>query len=172
MAHLLVEGFAEMAPEAWPTMEAARLEVLEAFEPDRIALAAVDADGRAVGWIGAQPAYHGRCWELHPLVVAEEARGRGIGRMLVEALEAEVRRRGGGTVFLGSDDETGLTSLFGADLYPDVLAKLADIRNVRGHPFEFYQRCGYAIVGCIPDANGPGKPDIFMAKRIPPPAAE
>jgi len=25
---------------------------------------------------------------------------------------------------------------------------------------------GYAIVGVIPDANGPGKPDIIMAKRM------
>jgi aminoglycoside 6'-N-acetyltransferase I len=29
-----------------------------------------------------------------------------------------------------------------------------------------YQKCGFLIVGVMPDANGPGKPDILMAKRI------
>jgi hypothetical protein len=33
---------------------------------------------------------------------------------------------------------------------------------------EFYQKLGYVIVGVIPDANGFGKPDIFMAKRLEP----
>jgi hypothetical protein len=31
---------------------------------------------------------------------------------------------------------------------------------------QFYQRLGYTIVGVIPDANGPGKPDIVMTKWI------
>ena len=31
---------------------------------------------------------------------------------------------------------------------------------------EFYLRVGFHIVGVIPDANGFGKPDILMAKRI------
>jgi len=33
-------------------------------------------------------------------------------------------------------------------------------------PFEFYQKCGFVIVGVVPDANGLGKPDILMAKRV------
>ncbi len=76
-----------------------------------------------------------------------------------------MRERGGITLQLGSDDESGMTSLYGADLYPDVLGHLANIRNLRGHPYEFYQKLGFSIVGVMPDANGPGKPDIFMAKR-------
>ena len=29
-----------------------------------------------------------------------------------------------------------------------------------------FQKMGYKIVGVFPDANGIGKPDIWMAKRI------
>lgn len=54
----------------------------------------------------------------------------------------------------------------GVELYPDVLGHATRIRNVRGHPYEFYQRLGFAVVGLMPDANGWGKPDIYMAKRV------
>ena len=47
-----------------------------------------------------------------------------------------------------------------------VFEHVARIRNLKGHPYEFYQKLGYVIVGVIPDANGPGKPDIIMARRI------
>jgi aminoglycoside 6'-N-acetyltransferase I len=84
----------------------------------------------------------------------------------VQDLEQQVLDRGAHTVYLGSDDETGQTSLTGVDLYPDVLGNAAKIKDVNRHPFVFYQKLGYAIVGVIPDANGFGKPDILMAKRI------
>ena len=32
------------------------------------------------------------------------------------------------------------------------------------HPFLFYRRLGYVVTGIMPDANGPGKPDIYMSK--------
>ncbi len=44
--------------------------------------------------------------------------------------------------------------------------KIVDLRDVRGHPFEFYRKCGFVVVGLVPDANGFGKPDILMAKRV------
>ena len=69
-------------------------------------------------------------------------------------------------LYLGSDDESGATSLYGVDLYDDTFGKLANIQNICGHPFPFYEKCGYRIVGVLPDANGIGKPDIWMAKRI------
>jgi aminoglycoside 6'-N-acetyltransferase I len=43
---------------------------------------------------------------------------------------------------------------------------IVSIRNLKRHPYEFYQKLGYVIVGVIPDANGPGKPDILMAKSL------
>ena len=31
---------------------------------------------------------------------------------------------------------------------------------------EFYRKLGYAIIGVVPDANGRGRPDIYMSKRL------
>jgi aminoglycoside 6'-N-acetyltransferase I len=165
-ARLLVEGFSDTGSSGWPDFEAALNEVRESVGPGRISRVAVIGRGVVIGWIGGICAYAGHAWELHPLVVAPEYRQKGIGRTLVLDFEQQVRLRGGETVFLGTDDEDQRTSLGGVDLYPDVLAKLSQIKNVGGHPFAFYQKLGYTVVGVIPDANGPGKPDIFMAKRV------
>jgi aminoglycoside 6'-N-acetyltransferase I len=59
-----------------------------------------------------------------------------------------------------------MTSLAGVDLYENLWEQIRDIRNLKHHPFEFYQKMGYIITGVVPDANGIGKPDILMAKRI------
>ncbi len=59
-----------------------------------------------------------------------------------------------------------MTTLAGVNLYPHVFEHIAKIRNLRGHPYEFYQKCGFVIVGVMPDANGLGKPDIYMAKSV------
>jgi aminoglycoside 6'-N-acetyltransferase I len=165
-AALLVSAFQEHWPNAWPDLDAALEEVYECLDPDNICLAAVEDDGRVLGWIGARPAYGVTGWELHPLVVDPTRQGQGLGRALVMALEAQVRERGGVTIFLGSDDEDGMTSLAGVDLFPDVTEHIRRIRNLKRHPYEFYQKMGYAIVGVFPDVNGLGKPDIMMAKRV------
>ena len=81
-------------------------------------------------------------------------------------MEGQVRERGGLTIWLGSDDEDDMTSLAGVDLFPDPLAHLAAIRNYKGHPYEFYRKVGFSIAGVLPDANGLGKPDIFLAKSV------
>lgn len=165
-AEVLVAAFRTNYPESWPALSDGLAEVEQALSADRISRAAVGAGDRLQGWIGALPAYDGHAWELHPLAVALEFQGRGIGAALVRDLEDHVRSLGATTIFLGTDDETGQTSLAGVDLYPNVLTKLAHVRNLRGHVFGFYQKLGYVVVGAIPDANGFGKPDILMAKRI------
>ena len=74
--------------------------------------------------------------------------------------------RGGLTIMLGSDDVDNMTTLADADLYVDLWDQIAHMRNLKGHPYEFYQRLGYAIIGVMPDANGRGKPDIYLGKRV------
>src|SRR5262245_24047426 len=171
IAELLVEGFREISSTAWRSLEEAREEVRESLQPGRISRIAVDDNRRVLGWIGGIEEYSGNVWELHPLVVRPDCQSRGIGRALVVDFEKQVAGRGGHTVRLGTDDEAGRTTLGGVDIYPDVLEKLRAIKNVRKHPFEFYLKAGYHIVGVIPDANGFGKPDILMAKRISTPTA-
>ena len=164
-AAVLVEAFHDWT-DTYSTLGEALDEVHESFEEGRVSRVALDAGGAVVGWIGGIREYDGHAWELHPLAVRPDWQRRGVGRALVADLEAIVRERGGTTVYLGTDDEDDRTSLAGIDLYPNVWEHIARIENHGNHPFAFYQRCGYAITGVIPDANGPGKPDILMAKRV------
>jgi aminoglycoside 6'-N-acetyltransferase I len=166
VAAILVVAFRELAPDAWPTLESALDEVRESFAPERISRVAIADDGTVLGWIGASAQYGGRVWELHPLVVASAFQRQGVGRALVTDLEVRLRDRGALTLWLGTDDETGRTSLSDVDLYDDLPKRLATMQNLGGHPYTFYLRLGFTVVGVMPDANGPGKPDIFMAKRL------
>jgi len=165
-AQLLVNAFREHWPDAWPTLEEGLKEVGEMLETGRICRVAVDNRGNLLGIIGGIPGYDGNVWELHPLAVQPSGQGQGIGRALVEDFEDQVRSKGGLTITLGTDDEDDMTSLANTDLYEDLWGKIRDIRNLKGHPFAFYQKMGYVISGVVPDANGPGKPDILMAKKV------
>jgi aminoglycoside 6'-N-acetyltransferase I len=136
------------------------------LEAERICRAAIDEQGNLLGMIGGIPGYDGNVWELHPLAVQPDLQGQGIGRALVEDLEEQVRLRGGLTITLGSDDEDGMTSLASVDLYENTWEKIQNVQNFKQHPFTFYQKMGYVITGVVPDANGRGKPDILMSKRI------
>ncbi len=170
-AELLVRCFAHI-PTGWHTLDEGLAEVQESLAPDRISRVALDENGDVLGWIGAIPTYQGHVWELHPLVVRPDRQRQGIGRALVADLEHLARERGVDTIFVGTDDEDGRTNLSGVDLYPDVLSWAARIEDVGGHPFAFYRKCGFVVVGLIPDANGFGKPDILMAKRVKAPRPE
>ncbi|MCT7963641.1 GNAT family N-acetyltransferase [Laspinema sp. D1] len=166
VSELLLEGFRENWPKAWPTIDAATEEVLDSLSEDKISRVALNEAGKVVGWIGGISQYHGHVWEVHPLVVAADDRRQGIGRTLLNDLEEQVRKLGGLTLWLGTDDETNMTSLSGVNLYPNLWEKIRDIQNLRNHPYQFYQKCGFQIVGVMPDANGRGKPDIYMAKSV------
>lgn len=166
-----VEQIAAMMMATFPhwlaTVEEAREEVRASFAPERISLVA-RAGNDILGWIGGIPEYS-HAWELHPLIVREDQRGQGIGRALVAELERRVRERGALTLYLGTDDDRPIagTSAGGVDLFPDPLTHAARL-EVIDHAVAFYRRVGFTVIGLLPDANGPGKPDILMAKRVGP----
>ena len=138
-------------------------------DPERLALAAVDG-GRVQGWIGAIRVYDFG-WELHPLVVAPEHQRRGIGTFLLGALEARAREDGILTLYAGSDDPFGGTTAYGRDLFPAIAETIRSLDVIGDHPIGFYRKAGFAVVGVLPEVNGPGKPDILLAKRLSPSSA-
>lgn len=163
-ARILMEALAHV-PSAWHDWPSA-IEEVDSFVTDseRFALGAFDGD-ELRGWIGAiRQSEH--VWELHPLAVDPPHQRQGWGTRLVRALEDEARAAGVVTIWLGTDDDFGGTNLYGRDLYPDVLGTLAQLVETEGHPFRFYERLGFSVVGVMPDANGFGKHDILMAKRV------
>ena len=129
VAQVLVEGFKTHWPNAWPDLESALREVQESFGADRINRVAVSDDGKVVGWIGVMREYDGHAWELHPFAVHLDHQGSGIWRALVSDLDNLVRQCGGNTIYLGTDDEDGMTTLSDVDLYPDVLMDIIDQFN-------------------------------------------
>ena len=164
------EQIADLLVDSWPNSNAwqGRQEAIEEVEDSlkqdkpRASIVAVDGD-ELIGWIaGAE--FYAKVFEIHPLVVKHARQKSGVGRMLLRAFERKAKELGFSSVFAGSDDTDCSTSLGGVELYPNALEKLAKIRNRKGHPYEFYVRCGYELVGVLPDANGKGKPDIYLAK--------
>jgi aminoglycoside 6'-N-acetyltransferase I len=164
-ADVLIRAF-EHAPAAWHTPQDATAQVDTFFEDaDRAAIAAIE-DGRLIGWVGRIHAYS-HAFELHPLAVDPDCQRRGVGAALVRALEDLARAEGALSLFLGADDDFGGTTLFGADPYPDLLAALGSAEPIgQRHPLAFYRKMGFVLAGLLPDANGRGKPDILMAKRL------
>lgn len=162
-AAILAEAFPD--ENGWPTIRLG-LDEIDWIAKDGFVRAALDVD-TVLGWVGGLPEYRGRVWELHPIVVDTSRRRQGIGRALVAAFEDEARRRGGLTATLGTDDHYGQTSLGGEDLYEDLPGRITGLRDLGSrHPFLFYRKLGYVVTGLMPDANGRGKPDIYMSKKL------
>ncbi len=159
-AQLLFESFS-----SWVTFHDAMEEVIESLKEGKVSRVAIDSTDQVVGWIAGYSQYHGNVWEIHPLVVGAQDRKRGIGRALVSDFEECVKQKGAITIILGADDEDGRTTLADINLYPDIHEHISKF-NGHDHPTGFYQKLGFTITGVIPDANGIGKPDILMAKRV------
>lgn len=161
----------DQLPEGWPALADGIVEVRESLEEGRISRVAVDDQGDALGWVGAIQQYS-HAWELHPLVVRADAQRHGIGTALVGDIEEQVRAHGALTLYLGSDDERYQTSAATTDLFPDVLEYAARLQVIGTHPLDFYRKLGFVVIGLLPDANGPARPDIWLAKRLAPPSLE
>lgn len=162
-ATLLHQVFAPQG--SWETLAEAIQEVEEMLAPERMVWVAM-VNEEVIGWIGGVPQYDGNVWELHPIVVKPAWQRQGIGTRLVHHLEQQVQARGGLTISLASDDKHNQTSLAGRDLYDNLWEQIRTMRNLNRHPYEFYQKLGYTIIGVMPDSAGRGKPNIIMGKRV------
>lgn len=164
-ASVLMDAFLAKGNTAWPDLERARQTLDECIAAPNLCLGLL-ANGTLAGWVGLRPMYD-KTWELHPLVVAPGQQSQGVGRALMQALEQRARAMGLIGIVLGSDDEFFETSLSQVDINgSNALVEMQRLSNVNHHPFEFYQKCGYSVVGIIPNANGKNKPDIWMWKDL------
>ena len=129
-------------PNAWPTVDAALIEVRQSLVPERISLVAI-LGGRVVGWVGGIPQYDGHVYELHPLVVDLGLQRKGIGSSLVKALEREVTSKGGLTLCrccVSVGDMVGQMRAEGKDgmrYYSEDFKRArwrSDLPEDRGHP--------------------------------------
>ena len=166
LADLSYRAFRAHSPNWLPTVEAARDEVIESLGRDRLSRALVDTAQEPVGWVGVIPHSSGRVWEIHPIAVRPGGQNRGSGRLLIEDVEQLAQSHGVLTLFAGTSDETGATSLFGVNLYENPVAAMATIRCHETHALKFWLRVGFRVVGVMPDAEGVGKPGIHVAKSV------
>jgi aminoglycoside 6'-N-acetyltransferase I len=164
-ADILNKTFLDIKNTSWPDFESAKRAVLECIEPPNICLG-IFQNRELCGWAGLRPMYE-KTWELHPIVVRKEDQKKGIGRKLIGELENRAKEKGIIGIVLGTDDETGSTSISQKELNGEnIFESIGEIKNIKNHPYEFYKKCGYCIIGIIPDANGERKPDIWMWKKI------
>jgi GNAT superfamily N-acetyltransferase len=103
-----------------------------------------DPAGEVLGHLQAVPHDEPDTWEVTNTAVVEAARGRGVGRGLLERVVAEAVAAGVKRVVLAT----------GA----------ADVGNVR-----FYQRCGFRMTRVVQDVFVPanGYPDDLVVDGIP-----
>jgi GNAT superfamily N-acetyltransferase len=102
------EPVAELAAQlGYPTPpEQMRRRLAQVLQAEDHAVYVAELDGQVVGWIHvcARPLVQvDRAAEIEGLVVDEDLRGRGIGRLLVRQIERWARERGCGTVYVRSN---------------------------------------------------------------------
>ncbi|HOO74253.1 MAG: GNAT family N-acetyltransferase [Thermotogae bacterium] len=157
---ILTENF----PEWIKNENDAMTELEKSLSDEKISIILEDKN-TVIGWISGINSYSG-AFELHPIVISKKFQGKGYGKILISYFEKKVKELGYCTIYLGCDDEDYRTNISGKEIFPDPIDYLINIKNINNHPYEFYIKCGFSLCGIIPHANGFGKPDILMAKKI------
>ncbi|HHA1786127.1 TPA: aminoglycoside 6'-N-acetyltransferase AAC(6')-Iaj [Enterobacter hormaechei subsp. xiangfangensis] len=164
-ARILTNTFLDIGNKTWPTIQSAIDEVEECIDLPNICIGLIH-NNQLIGWVGLRPMYD-KTWELHPLVVRTDYQSKGIGSVLLAEVEKRAREVGIIGIILGTDDEYNKTSLSEITIDENnIFDAIQNIKNIHNHPYEFYQKNGYMIVGIIPNANGLRKPDIWMWKSL------
>jgi aminoglycoside 6'-N-acetyltransferase I len=162
---ILLKTFSEA--DMWPALnEKEALDTVnESIVKENICIG-IKINRQLIGWIGLRPLYE-KTWELHPLAILPEFQKKGYGKILINETEKMAQKKGIIGIVAGSDDETNKTSLSEKEITEDnIFEEIRNIKNYQNHPFEFYKKCGFIIVGIIPNAGGLQKPDIWMWKDI------
>lgn len=166
----LLRGVADLLVASFPTIYGdditqALADVVQ-FAPEDRSLIARDSDGVPIGWLRVEHFRGQASAEIKLIAVAPDRRRQGIGRTLVMAAEERMRGAGCVTMLATAGDTRGRTSLYGLDVTEDAPGLLADFHCHADHPAGFFLRVGYRLVGILPDAYGPGKHDLTLARRI------
>jgi L-amino acid N-acyltransferase YncA len=152
-----------MRAEDWPAVKAiyeqgiaTRLATFETEAPDRDAWEAghlreprlvAEENGAVVGWAALSPVSRRSCYAgvvEESVYVAEDARGRGVGRALLERLCADADAAGIWTI---------QTSIF-----PENFASVG-----------LHRRCGFRVVGTrerIAQLDGAWRDTVLMERRV------
>jgi aminoglycoside 6'-N-acetyltransferase I len=162
---ILIDTFSEV--NMWPDIdEKGALDTVKECIAEGNICIGVKIINQLIGWVGLRPMYE-KTWELHPLAIIPEYQRKGYGRILMNEMEKIAKEKGIIGIMAGSDDETNKTSLSEKEITEEnIFEEIKNIKNYKSHPYEFYKKCGYIIVGIIPNANGLKKPDIWLWKDI------
>lgn len=101
-------------------------------DEDALHVLATDDEGRPIGT--GRALFHGACAHIGRMAVVKPWRGRGVGRAILEALLAEIDRRGLERVFL----------------------------NAQLHAVPFYEKSGFRREG--PEFDDAGMPHVRMVR--------
>jgi aminoglycoside 6'-N-acetyltransferase I len=165
----LLRGVADLLVVAVPTIYGDVTEALAdvvQFAPEDLSMIARDPEGTPIGWLHAEHFRGQASAEIKLVAVHPSRRRQGVGRTLVMAAEERMRGCGCVTMLATAGDTRGRTSLYGIDVTEDAPRLLAEFRCHADHPAGFFLRIGYRLVGLLPDAYGPGKHDLTLARRI------
>jgi aminoglycoside 6'-N-acetyltransferase I len=167
---IMLESFPD--DEMWPDLnEKKALETVTNSLDEKNICIGLKVGNELAGWVCLSPMYgkieNEETWNLQPLAVSTKFKGRGFGKILMNEVERLAREKNIIGILLSSGDEADKTSLSDREISGEnVIEEIKNIKNYKNHPYEFYQKCGYSIIGIVPNGYGLRRTDIWLWKDI------